>query len=162
RRDWRRGPLRKRFAMSQRDIAECRTTSADLGFAVRIEREKPGITIVAESFVGDFEYGHETFIEERVVEPAVYQAAGGTIAESRQPDLPTVRAISLQREGHAQIAIDDFLQRCAAFRRDELVKIGSVVMKSGLGKGEHAVDVVVERVNRRFGPELFVADHGIH
>src|SRR5437879_8357411 len=35
-------------------------------------------------------------------------------------------------------------------------------MKSGFGQGKHAMDIVMKRVDRRFSPEVLVADHGVH
>src|SRR5204862_1994764 len=121
------GPAGQRFAMRQRDVAECRPTSADVGFAIGIEREDPGVALVAESFISEFENGHETFVQERVVEPAVDQAPRRSIAERGQPDLSTLLAVPLEGERHAQVPIDDLFQGGAALGRDVLVKVPAVM-----------------------------------
>ena len=62
---WGRG--RQRFAVGERDVAERGPAVADVGFAVGVQRQDPGVPLVAVSLVGDLEDGQEAVVQERVV-----------------------------------------------------------------------------------------------
>src|SRR6185369_17847337 len=46
--------------------------------------------------------------------------------------------------------------------RDVLVEISPVIAEGGFCQCKHPMDVVVQRIDRRFGPEMLVADHRVH
>src|SRR2546425_6421600 len=71
RRSGRLGLRRQWFAMSQRNVAKGGPSVANVSFASGIEREDPGVSFVAESFISKFEHSHEAFVKECIVQPAI-------------------------------------------------------------------------------------------
>src|SRR5262249_62382270 len=92
----RRGPgvLWQGFAVRQRDMAKGGPPVADVSFAVGIEREDPGLPLVAESLVSELEDGREAVVQEGVVQPPVDRATCRSVAERGQPDLSTLGTVS--------------------------------------------------------------------